>query len=77
MFPWGDAQTTFGHAVGDIVYSDGSPEPGRVVSVDAETATMGMNFEWVVNDVRWPTVRRLFKLHRFSKRKPGPWPTRS
>lgn len=42
MFPWGDAQTTFGHAVGDTVYSDGSPEPGRVVSVDAETATMGI-----------------------------------
>lgn len=34
--PWSDARAATPYAVGDVIYSGNSPEPGRVVSVGDE-----------------------------------------
>lgn len=42
VFPWSDTPPAVTYAVGDTVYSGNSPDPGRVVSVDAKQGTMGI-----------------------------------
>lgn len=46
MYPWGDAPAAFSFAVGDTVYSGECA--GRVVSVDADAATISV--EWSDGD---------------------------
>ena len=51
-----------GFSVGDVVYSGDSPEPGTVVSVDADEATLGI--DWgegpIVYPIDAPYLRRKF-----------------
>jgi hypothetical protein len=58
MPPWGDASTSLqgqpAFAVGDTIYSGNSPEPGTVVSVDADEATMAVKWRDVGGAIIYP-----------------------
>ena len=60
--PPDDVQRQTAYAVGDTVYSGDSPEPGTIVSVDADEATLGI--DWgegpIVYPIDAPYLRRKF-----------------
>lgn len=55
MFPWGDPPAASDYAVGDIVYNSYQPPSrGAIVSVDIETATMGVKWDDGSSAITYP-----------------------